>query len=73
MSYDRGMLVSGILGVTGVGFLVPLLLTYVKQGFALTSFSHTAIFGLLLVILGFQTFGFTLLSEMVQRVARRQS
>ena len=73
ISYDRGMIVSGILSVAGVGFLVPLLVRYVRQGFALTDFSHGAIFGLLLIILGFQTFGFTLLSEMVQRVARRQS
>jgi glycosyltransferase involved in cell wall biosynthesis len=72
ISYDRGMIVSGILSVAGVGLLVPLLVRYVRQGFALTDFSHGAIFGLLLIILGFQTFGFTLLSEMVQRVARRQ-
>lgn len=73
ISYDRGMIVSGILSVAGVGLLVPFLVRYVRQGFALTDFSHGAIFGLLLIILGFQTFGFTLLSEMVQRVARRQS
>lgn len=72
ISYDRGMLAAGLLGGTGVGFLVPLISRYVQQGFALTSFSHGAIFGLLLIILGFQTFGFTLLSEMIQRVARRQ-
>lgn len=72
ISYDRGMLAAGLLGGTGVGFLVPLIGRYVQQGFALTSFSHGAIYGLLLIILGFQTFGFTLLSEMIQRVARRQ-
>ena len=71
ISYDRGMLGSALLGGVGVGFLLPLIYRYFQQGFALTSFSHGAIYGLLLIILGFQTFGFTLLSEMIQRVARR--
>lgn len=33
--------------------------------------SHPAILGLLLIILGFQTFCFTLLMEMAQRVASK--
>jgi hypothetical protein len=33
--------------------------------------SHAAILGLLLIILGFQTFCFTLLMEMAQRVTSR--
>ncbi len=73
ISYDRGMLVSGVMGGAGVCLLLPLLWRYLQQGLALTAFSHGAIYGLLLVILGFQTFGFTLLSEMIQRVARRHA
>jgi hypothetical protein len=37
--------------------------------FKLFEISHPAIFGLLLIIVGFQTFCFTLLLEMAQRVA----
>jgi hypothetical protein len=37
--------------------------------FKLFEISHPAIFGLLLIIAGFQTFCFTLLLEMAQRVA----
>lgn len=72
ITYDRGMLASGVFCGAGVCLLLPLISRYVHQGLALTSFSHGAIYGLLLIILGFQTFGFTLLSEMIQRVARRQ-
>jgi hypothetical protein len=47
---------------------------YVQQGLRLVELSYPGIFGLLLIILGFQTFGFTLLLEMAQRVmAKNQS
>ena len=41
---------------------------YLKLGLNLEAISHPAILGLLLVILGFQTFCFTLLMEMANRV-----
>ena len=69
VTYDRGMLVSGGLFLVGVVLLGTLVYRYIKHGLRLESVSHPAILGLLLVILGFQTFCFTLLMEMAQRVA----
>ena len=67
-SYDRGVLLGVAICVAGVGMFIPLVYEYVRQGYQLTHWSHLAIFGLLLVILGFQTFAFTLLLEMSKRV-----
>jgi hypothetical protein len=39
-----------------------------KHGLQLEVISHPAILGLLLIILGFQTFGFALLMEVAKRV-----
>jgi glycosyltransferase involved in cell wall biosynthesis len=69
LTYDRGMLISGGLLIIGVMLLGTLVYRYVKHGLRLESVSHPAILGLLLIILGFQTFCFTLLLEMAQRVA----
>ena len=63
------MLVSGSLLLVGVMLLGTLVYRYIKHGLRLESVSHPAILGLLLIILGFQTFCFTLLLEMTQRVA----
>jgi hypothetical protein len=71
LTYDRGMIASaGCIGV-GVVLVGTLVWRYVRMGLRLESISHPAIFGLLLIILGFQTFCFTLLLEMAQRVARK--
>lgn len=70
LSYDRGMLLAG--AMLGVGLLLVSTLAwhYVAHGLRLASISHPAILGLLLVILGFQTFCFTLLLEMTRRVVQ---
>ena len=68
LTYDRGMLVSGGLMVVGLILLGSLVYHYLKLGLTLKVISHPAILGLLLVILGFQTFCFTLLMEMAKRV-----
>jgi len=69
LTYDRGMLVSA--GCVGAGcvLLGALVYRYLHANFKLFEISHPAIFGLLLIIVGFQTFCFTLLLEMAQRVA----
>jgi Glycosyl transferase family 2 len=69
LSYNRGMLISA--GCVLVGFLLlsTLVYRYLTSDFRLFEISHPAIFGLLLIIVGFQTFCFTLLLEMAQRVA----
>jgi glycosyltransferase involved in cell wall biosynthesis len=69
VSYDRGMLVAAGFAVTGGVLLGTLVYRYLLHGLRLETVSHPAILGLLLIILGFQTFCFTLLMEMAQRVA----
>ena len=68
-SYDRGMLLAGSCVVMGAVLLGILIYHYLNFEFRLLEISHPAIFGLLLIIVGFQTFCFTLLLEMAQRVA----
>jgi glycosyltransferase involved in cell wall biosynthesis len=68
LTYDRGMIVSAGLLLAGLLLLVNLLYHYLKHGLQLEAISHPAILGLLFVILGFQTFCFTLLMEMAKRV-----
>ena len=69
LTYDRGILISGGLFLIGVILVGTLVYHWLKQGLRLESISHPAILGLLLIMLGFQTFCFTLLMEMAQRVA----
>jgi hypothetical protein len=69
VTYNRGMLMSAGFVVAGVILLGALVYRYLSHGLRLEAISHPAILGLLLIILGFQTFCFTLLMEMAQRVA----
>jgi hypothetical protein len=69
LTYDRGMVISGGCVLVGIILLGVLVYHYLHAEFRLYEISHPAIFGLLLIIIGFQTFCFTLLLEMVQRVA----
>jgi len=69
LSYDRGMLLSAGCVLVGIVLLSALVYHYLNSEFKLFEISHPAIFGLLLIIVGFQTFCFTLLLEMAQRVA----
>ena len=69
LSYDRGMLLAAACVLIGVILLGILVYHYLNAEFKLFEISHPAIFGLLLIIVGFQTFCFTLLLEMAQRVA----
>jgi len=71
VTYDRGMLVSAVFVLAGAILLGALVYRYLKHGLRLEAISHPAILGLLLVILGFQTFCFTLLMEMAKRVVSR--
>lgn len=68
LTYDRGMIVAGMFVASGLVLAGTLAWRYVSHGLRLESISHPAILGLLLITLGFQTFCFTLLLEMAQRV-----
>ncbi len=69
LGYNRGMLVAGSLTAVGLTLLGTLVYRYLNHGLRLEVISHPAILGLLLLILGFQTFCFTLLLEMIRRLA----
>ena len=69
LSYNRGMFLSAGCVLVGIVLLSTLVYHYWNSKFRLFEISHPAIFGLLLIIVGFQTFCFTLLLEMAQRVA----
>ena len=71
VAYDRGMLVATACVLVGVMLLAALVFRYFSQGLRLQAISHPAILGLLLIIFGFQTFCFTLLMEMAQRISAR--
>jgi glycosyltransferase involved in cell wall biosynthesis len=71
VTYDRGMIAAAALTICGLVLLGNLTYHYLKHGLQLDAISHPAIFGLLLVILGFQTFCFMLLMEMAKRVISR--
>ena len=73
VTYNRGMLVAALSVVAGVILLATLVYAYLNHGLRLRAISHPAILGLLFIILGFQTFCFTLLMEMTQRVAAKRS
>ncbi|EDY19958.1 glycosyl transferase family 2 [Chthoniobacter flavus Ellin428] len=68
LTYNRGMIIAGSMTLLGVILGGILLVNYISGGLRLSTIWHPAIFGLLLIILGFQTFCFTLLVEMTQRV-----
>lgn len=72
LTYNRGMLMAGLCIGVGLSLVGTLVWRYVEEGLKLAQISYPAILGLLLIILGFQTFGFTLLLEMSQRVVARQ-
>lgn len=69
LSYNRGIVISAVVTGWGLGLNGILLWRYVASGLRLTEFYYPAIFGLLLVTIGFQTFCFTLLLEMIRRVS----
>ena len=69
LTYNRGMTVAAVCTVFGLGLGGVLLAQYIAGGLRLSAIWHPAILGLLLIILGFQTFCFTLLIEMTQRLA----
>ena len=66
-TYNRGVLAGGALAAVGGLLNGTLLLTWIRHGLRLSTVSHPALFGLLLIILGFQTFVFTLLFHMIQK------
>lgn len=73
LAYDRGMITAGTCVAAGLLLVGRLGWHYIQGGMRLEQISYPGIFGLLLIVLGFQTFGFTLLLEMARRVIAKRS
>jgi hypothetical protein len=72
-TYNRGVLAGTALTAVGSGLNLTLLLNWFHRGLRLAHVSHPALFGLLLIMLGFQTFVFTLLFHMIERRREAQA
>jgi hypothetical protein len=70
LTYNRGVLISGLLTIAGIVPNVVLLARWLSADFHLRTIGYSSVFGLLLMILGFQTFGFTLLLHMLGHRSR---
>jgi len=70
LTYDRGMFGAGLLVLFGLLLDIPFVVGYIRNGLRLAGLSHPAVLGLLLILLGVQTFGFTLLLELGRRLTR---
>jgi glycosyltransferase involved in cell wall biosynthesis len=66
VSYNRGMWTAFALIVAGLVPNVALLVNWLQEGLSLRTIDHPAVFGLNLIVLGFQTFAFTLLLHLVR-------
>ena len=65
VTYNRGVLSAIAMVVIGLIPNLVLLVKWLNRGLQLTTFSHPALFGLLLIVVGCQTFAFTLLLHII--------
>jgi hypothetical protein len=65
LSYNRGMVASAALVFAGLIPNALLVVAWLSDGMRLNAIDHPAIYGLFLIVLGFQTFAFTLLLHIV--------
>jgi glycosyltransferase involved in cell wall biosynthesis len=72
ITYNRGMAAGALLLVAGTIPNLVLLIDWVGHGFRIPAIQNSSVFGLFLLILAFQTFGFTLLLHMIGRRSRLQ-
>jgi glycosyltransferase involved in cell wall biosynthesis len=70
LTYNRGMLASALLILAGIAPNAVLLVRWLSNDFHLSAIQYSSVFGLLLIVLGFQTFGFTLLLHMMGHRSR---
>ncbi len=67
VTYDRGVISGLVLFLIGFFVNLNLLFLWINSGLRLAHFYYPGMFGLLLMILGFQTFTFTLIIQMILR------
>jgi len=65
LTWNRGTLTAFLLILGGIACNIPLVVDWVSHDFHLKTFSHLSAYGLLLLVLGFQTFCFTLLIQIL--------
>jgi glycosyltransferase involved in cell wall biosynthesis len=70
ITYNRGVATSIVLVLAGAAPEVVLLVHWLSAGLRLSAFQYSSVLGLLLIVLGFQTFAFTLLLHMIGRRRR---
>lgn len=71
LTYNRGAIGGILLGLTGIGFDSTLVYTWIHNDFRLSELNHPGVFGLLLIVMGFQTFTSTLVFQMIAQRHRR--
>lgn len=67
VTIGRGALAAAALLLAGVALDAILLADWISNGFRLTGLSYPGVLGLLLIVLGFQTFTFAILLQMLGR------
>ncbi len=71
VTFNRGTLAAAVLALSGVAIEATLVVRWISNDFELSSTYYPGVFGLLLIVLGFQTFAFTLLSQIVTAAGAR--
>lgn len=66
VSYNRGVTGAFVLVAIGLAPNLALVARWLADGFALDEIDHLSVYGLGLIVLGFQTFAFTLLLHLVR-------
>lgn len=70
ITYDRGMTIGIALMLAGIALDARLVYGWIVNDLQLATVSHTAVFGLFLIVLGFQTITHTLILQMVALAKR---
>jgi len=65
ITYNRGSITGILLGLIGFAMNLVLVWRWIAGGLRLDEIQYAAVFGLLLIILGFQTFTFTLMLHVI--------
>jgi len=68
ITYDKGMILSILLIMLGIMMDTVFIHGYLNSNFVAINYSHVAVLGLLLIVLGIQTFSFTLVLELIRRI-----
>lgn len=73
ITYDRGMIAGGAMMTVGITIELNLSVHWILGGLRLQQIYYPSVFGLLLIILGFQTIASTLILQMVASARKRRA